>query len=128
MAGGLFGKKFVLNEKCIFFALIIMILFMYKPDFKSEYTKYVTLAFLFVLAYVSMAWYDSYFDCRTLPLKKGDGLTGMLKPAAHVPEKQIEHKESKQDIEKKKALIYFGHIVIIVPMLAYVAITAYIQF
>ena len=36
MAGGLFGKPLVLNEKCIFFSLIIIGLFFYKPEIKNK--------------------------------------------------------------------------------------------
>ena len=31
MAGGLFGKPFALNIKCIIFSLMIMAIFLYKP-------------------------------------------------------------------------------------------------
>ena len=34
MAGGIFGKPFALNIKCIIFSLIIMALFLYKPDIR----------------------------------------------------------------------------------------------
>lgn len=123
MAGGLFGQPFVLNEKCIFFALIIMCLFLYKPTFRNVYTQYATLFVIFVIAYVSMAYYDSYFDCTTLPLKKGSigGITGLLKPQAHEFEKQVEHKETPEEVYKKHMLIYAGHLIFIVPLLAYIA-------
>ena len=34
MAGGLFGKEFALNPKCIVFSIIIMSLFLCKPTFR----------------------------------------------------------------------------------------------
>ena len=71
MAGGFFNRPFVLNEKCIFFALVCMGLFLYKPEFKNQFFLYFTLFVIFVIAYVSMAWYDYFFNCDILPLKRG---------------------------------------------------------
>ena len=71
MAGGLFGRPFVFNEKCIIFSLICMALFLYKPHFQNQYVLYFTLFIIFVVAYVAMAWYDYYFNCDIVPLKRG---------------------------------------------------------
>ena len=91
MAGGLFGKPFALNEKCIVFSIIIMALFLYKPEIKSNLVMGVVLFVLFVVSYVAMAWYDYYFDCKVLPLKRGEvgGITSVFKPDAH--EKNRKH-------------------------------------
>ena len=60
MAGGLFNNKpFVINEKCIFFSLICMALFLFKPNFHSNITLYFSLFIIFVVAYVAMAWFLS---------------------------------------------------------------------
>ena len=89
MAGGLFGRPFVLNEKCIVFSLICMALFLFKPTFGNQYLLYFTLFIIFVVAYVAMAWYDYYFNCDLLPLQKGKySLQQFIKPPAHKPEKQ----------------------------------------
>jgi len=48
MAGGLFGKPFALNIKCIIFSLIIMVIFLYKPEIKNGYILYATLFGIFV--------------------------------------------------------------------------------
>ncbi len=124
MAGGIFNKPFVLNEKCIFFSLICMALFLFKPNFKSNIMLYLSLFIIFVIAYVSMAWYDYYFDCQTLPLKKGSigGITAILKPESHNKDKQQTHKETNKDKRIKMILIYWSHILFIVPILAYVAV------
>jgi hypothetical protein len=119
MAGGLFGKPFVFNEKCIVFSMICMALFLYKPQFQNQYFLYFTLFLIFVVAYVAMAWYDYYFNCNILPLQRGEkgGVTQQFKPPAHEKEKQ-EVKETKM----KNALIYFAHLLFIVPLLIYVAV------
>ena len=122
MAGGLFGKPFAFNIKCIIFSLIAMALFLFKPTFANNYTLYGALFLVFVIAYVAMAWYDAFFDCRILPLKKGDkSLTGLFKPSAHIPEKQEEW-SCEEDKSKKMILIYLAHILFIVPLIGYVAV------
>ena len=125
MAGGLFmNKPFVINEKCILFSLICMGLYLFKPNYKSNITLYLSLFVIFVIAYVAMAWYDYEFDCETLPLKKGSfgGITGILKPVAHNKKKQKEHEETNKDKRLKMIVIYLLHLFFIVPVLAYVAI------
>lgn len=122
MAGGLFGKPFAFNIKCIIFSLITMTLFLYKPTFTSNYVLYGTLFVIFVVAYVAMAWYDYYFDCRILPLRKGSiSWQSLVKPAAHEPEKQKDW-SCEQDISAKYILIYLAHIFFIVPLIGYIAI------
>ncbi len=67
MAGGLFGRAFAFNEKCIVFSIIIMALFLYKPNFRNQYFLYFTLFIIFIIAYVAMAWYDYAFNCDIAP-------------------------------------------------------------
>ena len=130
MAGGLFGRPFVFNIKCIIFSLICMILFLYKPHFKNSYMQYGTLFLIFTLSYVAMAWYDYYFNCDILPLKKGKySLQQFLKPPAHQPQKQLDQNDQNDqtnhdDIDNRRHhyLIYFSHILLIVPLLAYLAL------
>lgn len=122
MAGGLFGKEFTFNIKCIIFSLICMGLFMYKPTFSNNYTLYGTLFLIFTISYVAMAWYDYYFDCSILPLKKGEAsLQQYLKPEAHEPEKQKDW-ICDEDKNRRMILIYLSHILFIVPLIGYVGI------
>ena len=123
MAGGLFGRPFVLNEKCIVFSLICMALFLIKPTFKNQYLLYFSLFVIFVVAYVAMAWYDYYFNCDIVPLKRGTrSFTGLFKPPAHAPEKQEIDKDTKLDNSRRHMLIYAMHILMIAPLLGYIAI------
>ena len=124
MAGGIFpNQPFVLNIKCIIFSLVCMALFLYKPSFKNNYTLGFTLFIIFVLAYVSMAWYDWAFDCSLLPLEKGKySFSGMFKPHSHKPEKQERGKKTKKDISLQNYLIYLSHILIFFPVLLYISI------
>ena len=122
MAGGIFGKPFALNIKCISFSLIIMALFLYKPNIKSNIVMAFTLFVIFVVSYVSMAWYDAFYDCRVLPLKRGKyGITTFFKPPTH-SEKQETHEEDERDVHSKYLLIYISHIIFIVPLLVYIGV------
>lgn len=134
MAGGIFGRPFVFNEKCIVFALLCMILFLYKPTFNNTYFLYFTLFIIFVVAYVGMAWYDYYFNCDLVALRRGKhSFTGLFKPPAHVPETQELNTKQKRkennndkldkdkDEEKRHYIIYAMHLLFIVPLLLYIA-------
>ena len=117
MSGGLFGRPFVLNIKCIIFSLFIMILFLYKPNIKSKLILATVLFIIFVISYVALAWYDYYYDCQILPLQRGDrSLTGLFKPKVH-SQKQID----KSNTKKGNLLIYLSHIIFIVPLLLYIS-------
>lgn len=117
MAGGLFGRPFQLNIKCIVFSIIVMALFLFKPNIKSNLVMGTTLFGIFVIAYVAMAWYDYYYDCRILPLKRGEkSFTGMFKPPIH------SEKQKPKDVDNKRGnmMIYLSHILFIVPLLLYI--------
>jgi hypothetical protein len=125
MAGGLFGRPFELNIKCIIFSIIIMALFLYKPMIKSNIILSFILFIIFVISYVVMAWYDYYYDCQTLPLKRGEkSFTGLFKPPMHSYKQKEKEKyiEDNKDSSKGKFIIYLSHIVFIVPLLLYIAI------
>ena len=122
MAGGLFNKPFALNVKCIIFALICMVLFLYKPNFTNNYTLYTSLFLIFIISYVGMAWYDYFYDCRILPLRKGWlSWQNLIKPPAHQPEKQKDW-SCEDDTDGRLYIIYLSHIIFIAPLIAYIAI------
>ena len=63
MSGGIYPNyPFELNPKCVIFSIIIIGLFFYQPPNMNIYWKLVTTFVLFVISYVSMAWYDYKFD------------------------------------------------------------------
>ena len=74
-----------------------------------------------LLPYVA-AWYDYYYDCRLLPLRKGKmSFTGLFKPGAHQPSKQYSGKMTGLEMYKHHMSIYILHILVIVPLIAYIA-------
>ena len=121
MAGGLFGKPFVLNIKCIVFSLIIMSIFLYEPKIENNMILYPTLFIIFVVSYVAMAWYDYFYDCKSLPLKRGKlSLTGEFKPPIHSKD-QINNNNNNNN-NKHNVIIYASHILFIVPLLLYIVV------
>ena len=127
MAGGIFGDRpFALNPKCVLFSLACMGLFLIKPSFPGPISAVISLFVLFWVAYIAMAWYDYYFNCDIVPLRKGTmSLQGKLKPPAHVPEKQdvpVGLPQGKVDSHRDHIVIYLLHILVIVPLIAFIAI------
>lgn len=129
MAGGLFGRQFAFNEKCIIFSLICMGLFLYKPNFKNRYFLYFTLFIIFVIAYVAMSWYDYYFNCDLVPLKRGKkSITGLFKPTTTTTTTKTPtpttttYQHNIESERKRHMLIYAMHLLLISPLLAYLAI------
>ena len=115
MAGGI-QRPLTLNPKCVVFSLICMLLYLADPKPLQKYNVYI-LAGIFVIAYVAMAWYDAFFDCRTEPFERGTrSVTGLVKPEAHVESQTI-----PSPCHKHNLIIYLMHIVIIVPLLGYAA-------
>ena len=85
MGGGLFGTPLYLNEKCIVFAIFILLVY-FAPHAKAWQHEVVAGFVLAMAAYVFMAWYDYIYDCND---KLGPTLLGALigwaKPYGGVP-------------------------------------------
>ena len=97
-------------------------LFLYKPTFSNNYTLYGTLFIIFVVAYVAMAWYDYFYECRILPLKQGKySWMRLIKPPAHESEKQKEGKCNEEQ-SARHIMIYMAHMIFIAPLIGYVAL------
>jgi hypothetical protein len=125
MSGGIFeGYPFTLNIKCIIFSLIIMALYSFcPPHIESKLAIGFIYFLIFVISYVSLAWYDYYYGCSQLPLMRGKhSFTGLFKPPPHQPKKQLEHLISETEYEKNKTLIYLLHLLVIVPLLVYIGV------
>ena len=124
MSGGLFPDyPFTLNIKCIIFSVIIMVIYTFRPPVLSLIPSLLVYFIIFVISYVSLAWYDYYYACSQLPLQKSSvGITDSLKPPAHEPKKQIEHMFSEKEINKNNKSIYALHLLVIVPILLYIGI------
>jgi len=126
MAGGIFTNyPFELNPKCIIFSIIIIGLFFYQPHDMNIYWKLLVSFILFVVSYVSMAWYDYKFECQKLALKKSASsvnITGNFKPPAHTESQTDRTKATKEEKDLEWALINVYHLLILAPLFLYVGI------
>lgn len=121
MAGGIFTQRpFEINVKCIIFSLVCMGLFLARPTLGPHATAAALVA-IFVVAYVGMAWYDYYFNCDVVPLRKGylGGVTGTLKPPPHAPG-TINGSPQSRHTRSHRMLVYAFHLGFVVPVMAYV--------
>ena len=128
MAGGIFpNQPFVLNIKCIVFSIIIILLCMFSPLGKlNGIYLYSAMFLVFVLSYVALAWYDYYYKCQFDPLKTGKiSFTGLFKPHTFGLKDTPEREEARELKTKygflDHKMIYAFHIIVIVPILLYLA-------
>jgi hypothetical protein len=76
---------------------------------------------IFVISYVSLAWYDYYYGCSQLPLQRSTtGITQYFKPPVYDKERQTDHMFSQKEIDKNNTTIYAMHLLLFVPLLVYV--------
>lgn len=126
MAGGIFPNyPFVLNPKCVVFSGIIIWLFFYVPPQMNLYWKVFISFILFVIAYVSMAWYDYKFECQKLALRRGTSqysITQKLKPPTHTDSQRDPSKETKDETRLNLIIIHLYHILFIAPLLLYIGL------
>jgi ABC-type transport system involved in multi-copper enzyme maturation permease subunit len=78
--------KTEINPKCVLFSIIVIFLYFYRPPETSRGMSLLTGSLIFVIAYVSMAWYDHFYEC--IPLKGGQGITSVLKPKRDANDKK----------------------------------------
>lgn len=124
MAGGIFPNyPFQINIKCVIFSIIIIGLFFYRPPEMELHKKYYISLVLFIVSYVSMAWYDYKFDCQVLALKRGTSplsITGQLKPPLHTPSQTDMTMSTPKEINLESTLINIYHIFVVTPLLLYI--------
>tara|TARA_B110000259_G_scaffold188118_1_gene245057 strand:+ start:1832 stop:2548 length:717 start_codon:yes stop_codon:yes gene_type:complete len=129
MAGGIFvNQPFHPNIKCIVFSIILMLGYWTLPK-KNPFM----LPLIFVIAYVSMAWYDHMYDCdmKMYGGKYGGYLSSPFKPQRR--ENNEKNDEGDNNIKEDKDLlknqeskyrqkVNLLHILAINPVLIYVGI------
>ena len=122
MAGGIFpGYPFTLNIKCIIFSFIVMILYSYSPPTLSIIPTLFVYFIIFVISYVSLAWYDYYYGCSQLPLQRSTrGITQHFKPPVYDKKRQTDHMFSQKELDKNNTTIYAMHLLLFVPLLVYI--------
>ena len=126
MAGGIFvNQPFHPNIKCIVFSVALMISYWMLPQ-KNPFM----LPLIFVVAYVSMAWYDHLYNCdmKMYGGKYGGYLSSPFKPQRRTEDKSEEKSEEKDLLKnqegKYRQKVNLLHILAINPVLIYVGYMA----
>ena len=96
-SGGIFTERpFEPNIKCIIFAIIIILAYLYlhpKPN-------YAVLPILFISAYVGLAWYDYVYQCNDKMYTGKSGIAGIMdsifKPQRRSDEPNLMLSEERQ--------------------------------
>lgn len=117
MAGGIYvDQPFYLNPKCIIFGGVLMLGYWFLPQ-----RNVFMLPFLFILAYIAMAWYDHFYECST-PLYSGSGYGLAVLDSTFKPQRRDDVSLAKDQEYVYKRNVYLFHLVAIVPLLLYIGI------
>ena len=123
-AGGIFiDRPFSANPKCIVFSFVIMAFYWFLPD-KNHRTMFM-LPLLFIISYVSMAWYDWYYDCEeqmytgTSPWSLAGTLDSIFKPQRRDEEQKKAPLLVANQEEAYLNKVYLFHLVLVAPFLLY---------
>lgn len=125
MAGGIFVERpFVFNWKCIVFATVVCAIFALAPGDRSS--RMIAIPGVFVACYVAMAWYDYAYDCDEKMLSGQFTYGSIFKPRSHgdtdrivMSEDPPEPVEDQHDAYMRR--VYLFHLVVVAPLLGYVA-------
>lgn len=101
MSGGIFiDRPFSPNIKCIIFALLMLFIYVYLPRGKNP----LVMAIIFILAYISMAWYDYMYDCADFMYSASSGAnpSALFKPQRRVKNRNTDPKDPENEVELNK--------------------------
>ena len=122
MTSGLFVEKpFHPNPKCVVFAVALMLLYWFLPRENNVFM----LPIIFVVAYVSMAWYDYLYDCSSI-MRSGSYIGSNTFDAIFKPQRRDEAAKLKYDTkfvgDQEQAYlsrVYLFHVLAVSPVLIY---------
>lgn len=120
MAGGIYtSRPFEPNLKCIVFASVLMLGYWFASCKPNKYL----LPLIFIIAYVSMAWYDVMYNCDNIMNSGNDfNITSIFK-------NQLQEKEKDSSVLNQKEIyqknIYLFHLFIVAPLLGYIGYNGY---
>ena len=119
MAGGIFvDQPFHMNPKCVFYSGVMMTLYWF---FYKKPNIYL-LPVIFVISYVSMAWYDYQFNCDIMYSGSAIGpntIDAIFKPQHRGEDKGKKNLSENQESEYLRR-VYLFHIIAVAPLLIYV--------
>lgn len=133
MAGGIYeSRPFVFNIKCVIFAFLMIGLYWLAVRFaNNNKPNYLLFPLIFIISYVALAWYDFSYQCSD---KLYSGQYGIAATFDSIFKPQYRGEEKVTDPEKKLLIdqervyqrnVYLFHLLLIVPVLAYVGYRLY---
>lgn len=123
MAGGIFtNRPFEFNIKCIIFSTVLMVAYWFLPNDRNIFM----LPLIFVISYVSLAWYDWAYLCQTKMYSgnKGFSLSSPFKPLRNddpikgTRDKYLVSITDQQRLYLKT--VYLLHVFAIAPVMIYI--------
>ena len=122
MAGGIFvDQPYHPNPKCLFFSVILMLIYWFSPATKNV----LLLPVIFSVSYVAMAWYDYMYNCDIMYSGSALGpntLDSIFKPQHRNKNDNKNDKENLAENQEKEYLrrVYLFHVLAVSPILLYV--------
>ena len=114
MAGGIFtDRPFEANPKCIIYSIIVIVFYYLIAE---KFNPWMTIP-IFIVSYVSLAWYDHLYSCNTT-MKTGNSPIGLGTLDSIFKPSEGNLLNDQQHAYKKKT--YLFHLAVVVPMLLYV--------
>jgi hypothetical protein len=113
MGGGLFGTPLYLNPKCLVFSAMILCVY-WLPHPNTRAHNFVMGFLLATSSYISLAWYDTLFDCndRLKPTLFG-WLSGPFKP------KEYQQEYNRLPLKYRKVIHWFDIAVLAILLLTF---------
>ena len=127
MSGGIFvDQPFHPNLKCIILGLILMLFYWFLPATKNVFM----LPAIFIIGYISLAWYDYMYKCSDIMLSGSyvglNTLDSIFKPQRRTQEDENKIKANNkvnlvQDQEQAYlSRVYLFHVLLVAPIVIYI--------
>uniref|UniRef100_A0A6C0JDX9 Uncharacterized protein n=1 Tax=viral metagenome TaxID=1070528 RepID=A0A6C0JDX9_9ZZZZ len=123
MAGGIFiDKPFSFNIKCVIFAVIVILFYW----LISANTVYLMFPVIFIISYVSMAWYDFKYDCND---KLYSGIYSPISTTNSIFKPQLRKIQTSRSVKDQEEIylrnVYILHAVAIAPLFIFTSWRSY---
>lgn len=117
--GGIYlvGKPFEFNLKCLVISLAAACIYML-PRYSAPGTMFM-VAFIFVIVYIMISFYDYLYDCSSKMYSRGISPTSIFKPQYRLRPDELPEGESRAENQEKMYLrsVYFFHALGVAPLL-----------
>jgi hypothetical protein len=117
--GGIFlvGRPFEFNLKCLVISFAAAGIYML-PRYSAKHTMFM-VAFIFVIVYIMISFYDYLYNCSAKMYSRGVSPTSIFKPQYRLPPFEVLNGEALAENQEKMYLrsVYFFHALGIAPLL-----------